>query len=171
MAFGFSRRGLLAGGAAACVLPMGVPGVDAAADPAVVGQWSPAFADPIVAIHANMLPSGDLLVYSDAEVKGGHGPAGRSVAYVLTIPNGQPLTESVLVTNNDTNLFCSGSALMADGRVFVTGGHNGKNYFGVPDVTSSTGGRTRGGPSRGCRPRTAAGTPARSCCPTATCSR
>jgi hypothetical protein len=56
------------------------------------------------------------------------------VAYVLTIPNGQSLTRSVLVANENTNLFCSGSALMADGRVFVTGGHNGKNYFGVPDV-------------------------------------
>jgi galactose oxidase-like protein/Kelch motif protein len=108
---------------------------DAADDPAVVGQWSTVFPLPIVAIHAALSPDGThALVYSDADTKSGHGGPGYSAAYLVEIPPGQLPGQTTFVPNSKTNLFCSGAALMADGRLFVTGGHENPNYYGVSDV-------------------------------------
>src|SRR5689334_2366901 len=107
----------------------------AADDPAVVGQWSTVFPLPIVAIHAALSPDGThALVYSDADTKSGHGGPGYSAAYLVEIPPGQLPGQTTFVPNSKTNLFCSGAALMADGRLFVTGGHENPNYYGVSDV-------------------------------------
>jgi len=121
---------------AAIVLALVLPRVvDAAADPAVAGRWSGVFSLPIVAIHSALSPDGThALIYSDGDTKSGHGGAGYSAAYLVNIPTGQLPGQSAFVPNNSTNLFCSGAALMADGRLFVTGGHHDPNYYGVSDV-------------------------------------
>jgi hypothetical protein len=140
-----SRRSLVKAGAAvvagaALPLPFVRPSWAQTQDPAVVGAWSPVYGWPDVAIHLHLLPStsngiAKLLTFADDDVPGvkDRNP-GFAKAFVVDIPAGQPPGAVVEVFNNQTNLFCSGHAFLPDGRLFVTGGHAGVNYYGVADV-------------------------------------
>lgn len=95
-------------------------------DPAVVGQWDknviqlPANKDagesPIVSIHLNLLPTGDILLWDR------HGDAfgGTDGDPWLFDPVTRAFTNASTVPYD---LFCAGHALMSDGRLFVPGGH------------------------------------------------
>jgi hypothetical protein len=140
-----SRRSLVKAGAsvvAGAVLPLPFvrPSSAQAQDPAVVGAWSPVYGWPDVAIHLHLLPTSSnglakLLSFADDDVPGlkDRNP-GFAKAFVVDIPAGQPPGGVVEVDNNQTNLFCSGHTFLPDGRLFVTGGHAGTNYYGVADV-------------------------------------
>ena len=85
----------------------------ALADPAVVGQWSAVQNWPIVAVHANLLPTGDVLAWSDYTNSGG--------AQVW-----RPSTNAFTAANfAAANLFCSAHTFLPDGRLLVTGGITG----------------------------------------------
>jgi hypothetical protein len=78
--------------------------------PAQVGQWSAVMNWPIVAVHAEQLPTGNVLAWTDYTINGG--------AQIW-----RPATNTFTIKNySTTSLFCSGHAYMADGRLLVVGG-------------------------------------------------
>jgi galactose oxidase len=83
---------------------------------ASTGRWDAPVAWDIVPLHINLLPTGRVLAWGKLEADGSMGmprlwnPAAGS-------PAGAPIVAA------DTMLFCSGHALMADGKVMVSGGH------------------------------------------------
>src|SRR5262245_2848635 len=81
-----------------------------AQSPSAAGQWSAVMNWPMVAVHAHLLPTGDVLAWSDYTDTGG--------AQIW-----RPSTNTFTVDNfNLVNLFCAGHAFMPDGRLLVTGG-------------------------------------------------
>jgi hypothetical protein len=82
------------------------------------GQWSAPFAWPIVAIHMMLLPDGRVL----------------SMGRTGTPRVWNPSTGAFTSVAPPANLFCSGHSLLADGRVFVAGGHISDKH-GLPNIT------------------------------------
>ncbi len=132
---GANRRGFvkMAAAAAAGALSgtLGSPASQSAAR--TMGKWSPIYPWPDCAIHLHLLPDGKILSYSDD-----HTPerfADYTEAFVVTIPYGRPPSpDYVKVPNTTTNLFCGGHVFLPDGRLFVAGGHEGKDGLGSKDV-------------------------------------
>lgn len=84
---------------------------------ASLGEWSPPFDWPVVAVHLHLLPSGDVLSWGrigDPQVW--HQETGVFTAAA-----------------SSTMLFCSGHAFLPDGRLIVAGGHITDEH-GSPDV-------------------------------------
>jgi hypothetical protein len=112
----------------------GAIAVSALPGTATTGDWGPEEAWEIVPLHMTLLPTGKLLAWGREEIGGGMGqprlwdPA-TSPAAALTVPN-------------DTMLFCAGHALMADGRLMVSGGHKaddrGLDVTNIFDPTSQS---------------------------------
>lgn len=88
------------------------------AQPAVDGEWSEPFALPLIAIHAAMLPTGKVLLFSaEHGVPGIHGWVLDPVSRALTnVPPPPPW-----------NPDCAGHSFLADGRLLVAGGTLGFN--------------------------------------------
>jgi len=85
--------------------------VNNSANASVVGSWSAPVSTPAVAVNLILLPNNRVLFY----------------------PDGANATVWDYVANTFTNvsipvdLFCSGAAMMADGRIFVAGGYGGSS--------------------------------------------
>ena len=104
-------------------------------DPSVVGWWDPTiFAWPVVAIHAHLLPNGQVLAWQrkDTDL--------TTQTYVW-----DPATPNTFTPflNPNTSLFCSGHAFLPDGRLLVAGGHHYNDGVGEPhtnlfDSTTNT---------------------------------
>ena len=75
-----------------------------------VGQWSPVMNWPIVAVHSMLLPTGNVLAWTDYTINEGA---------QLWRPGTNTFTPKPEV---NTSLFCAGHILMADGRLLVAGG-------------------------------------------------
>ena len=83
---------------------------------ATTGKWDAPVNWAIVPLHMSLLPTGKVLAWGKFELDG-------SMAMPrLWDPAVGPPTSAPIV-HVDTMLFCSGHALMADGRVMVSGGH------------------------------------------------
>lgn len=91
-------------------------------DPAVRGQWSSVMNWPIVAVHTNLLPTGDILIWDAWELP-------SSVARLWN-PSTGIFTEVAV----GAGVFCSAQSVLPDGRVLVIGGHNGTPGGGIPDT-------------------------------------
>ena len=89
-------------------------------NPATVGQWAAPVNWGLVAINMTLLDSGKVLLW-DGEYNGGTTSA-------LWDPASGTLTP---VPNNFDNIFCSGHAALADGRLVVAGGF-GTTTQGTP---------------------------------------
>jgi hypothetical protein len=87
-----------------------------ASDPSTAGSWTQPFDLPLISMHASLLPTGKVLLYS-AE----HGVPGVQV-YVL-----DPMTLGLTEVPPPVNWIpaCSGHSFLADGRLLVTGGQIG----------------------------------------------
>ena len=91
-------------------------------DPSVIGQWVGPYSWPLVSIHAVLLPSGKVLLIDDHSTATG-------------VQVWDPVSNTLVSHPYDSaNLFCAGHTLLADGRAFVIGGHNGA-YVGIPAAT------------------------------------
>ena len=75
------------------------------------GEWSPVMAWPLVALHANLLKTGKVLVWDEEDT---------TTHPMLWDPATQAFTATGAVGNE---LWCSGHAQLADGTLFVAGGH------------------------------------------------
>jgi galactose oxidase len=84
---------------------------------ATVGQWTSPFPWPHVAVHLHLLPSGQVLSW---------GRQGAPQVY-------DPATTTFREVPSATNVFCAGHTFLSDGRLLVTGGHQGDRR-GVRDA-------------------------------------
>ena len=84
------------------------------------GAWSGVTTWPIVAVHAHLTPQGKVIFY----------PYGDDTR------EWDPANPSVVTTKAKVgyNIFCTGHSWMADGRLFVTGGHR-RNGYGLPEAS------------------------------------
>ncbi|HEX7793571.1 MAG TPA: LamG-like jellyroll fold domain-containing protein, partial [Vicinamibacterales bacterium] len=96
-----------------------------APNPSSVGQWSAVMSWPFVAVHAAVVPTGDVVMWDAWELP--DTPSGR-----LWNPATQAFT-SVPVPMSA--LFCAGQTFLSDGRAMVIGGHHGSD-IGIPDTTA-----------------------------------
>ena len=93
--------------------------VDNSGNPAVVGSWSSAVTIPTVAVNLLLLKNNKLMFYED-------GATATIWDYVNNVFTSTPET---------ADLFCSGHAFLADGRVLVVGGFNGGgNKIGIANA-------------------------------------
>ena len=100
-----------------------VMSTSATAQPAVVGEWSPVFDTQNVMIHTHLLPSGKVLFWSRREAGQNLNP--RVCTPRVWDPKMGTGTGAITETANKPgyNLFCSSHTFLADGRLFVAGGH------------------------------------------------
>jgi len=83
----------------------------------LVLTWSSVMNWPITAIATNVLPTGRVLLWDET----------ASVRRIW-----DPTTDTMTVPSPPGwNTFCAGSSFLADGRIFVTGGHN-SSHVGYP---------------------------------------
>ena len=91
-------------------------------DPAQVGQWTPKFDIPGIAVHAVMLHTGKIL-YFTGTTSGRALPARpgdrrrRKAVFPPKIPGGE---------DEPANIFCAGQSFLDDGTVIVMGGTVGR---------------------------------------------
>jgi galactose oxidase len=106
-----------------CVLMLILSGVARAQPtPAQIGVWSEVKSWPVPAVHAHLLPTGKVMFFSEFEF-GDDGP------YLWT-----PETDTLLqLPAPGYNIFCSGHAFLADGRLLIAGGHISTDH-GLPDA-------------------------------------
>jgi hypothetical protein len=100
-------------------------------DPAVYGRWSPLLRWPSVPIHMHLLPTGKVLFWdrhSDRHHGGGIRDDDRDGEPRLWDPVTGEITQP---DPPDYDIFCGGHSFLADGRLFVSGGHLRDNV-GLP---------------------------------------
>jgi hypothetical protein len=85
-----------------------------AAAPATAGQWTAPFALGLVAIHAVVLHTGNVLLFSWPNKTVGSDA-------VLWNPASGAITNIALTYQRD--IFCGGQTVLPNGRVFIAGGH------------------------------------------------
>ncbi len=88
--------------------------------PSSVGAWSAVMPWPLVAINTSVLPDGRVLVY----------PRNKNAQARVWNPRTDTFSAAVITR---TDLFCSGHAFLADGRLLVAGGHV-ENGVGLADT-------------------------------------
>lgn len=86
------------------------------AQPSVTGEWGTVMNWPIVAVHMHLLPTGKIMLWPYGDDPRLFDPANGSVT---TLPR------------MGENPFCAGHSFLADGRMFVAGGHFGDNGVGI----------------------------------------
>jgi len=105
------------------VLCLAASRVAAQIDPAVAGQWTSVAPVPFNSSALHLLPTGKVLLY------GVYASGGSDVG--LWDPD---TAITSLVPLPGYNVFCSGHAFLADGRLFIAGGHIA-NDVGVPNAS------------------------------------
>jgi hypothetical protein len=84
-------------------------------DPVQSGQWGEVMPMPVIPIHAHLLPTGDILIWDRHDDDQGWDGMPR-----LWQPSSNTFT---LLPHPGYDIFCSGHAFLADGRLFIAGGH------------------------------------------------
>ncbi|MEX0833017.1 MAG: galactose oxidase-like domain-containing protein [Actinomycetota bacterium] len=93
--------------------PMAAP--PATADPADVGEWAAPIDVGVIGIHAILLHTGKVILYSTPEE-----PITSPVR--LFDPETEAITD--ISIPDERKLFCTGHSFLADGRVFLSGGQS-----------------------------------------------
>ncbi|MFD9794107.1 discoidin domain-containing protein [Streptomyces sp. NPDC059070] len=93
-----------------------------AVDPSVSGSWGPVTGFPLVPVATAMLPGNKLLAWSAYAVDRYGGSNGYTQTAIMDLTTGRVTQRRVDNTGHD--MFCPGIAMLADGRVLVTGGSN-----------------------------------------------
>jgi galactose oxidase len=93
---------------------------------AVRGQWGPVFPLPNVAVHASLLPTGQVLIWGRRDQPGQSLDVHACTPFLWDPGTGQvtDTPQPKLADGSTTiNLFCSGHTFLPDGRLMVVGGH------------------------------------------------
>ena len=100
---------------------------DAAQD---VGQWGPVADWPVVGVHVALLPNGKVLAYDSV---GDNATETYPVHDHTRATVWDPATGTQTPVTVDTgfNIFCSGLAHLADGRMFMAGGNKDSQLNGI----------------------------------------
>src|SRR5688572_8686791 len=85
----------------------------------VTGQWSTVQNWPIISVHTIVLPTGNVMFYPYGDDPYLWNPANSSLTQLPRV---------------GYNIFCTAHSVLADGRVFVTGGHI-ENNRGLNDAS------------------------------------
>jgi galactose oxidase len=93
--------------------------------PDVAGEWSPVKKWPFVAIHAALLPNGRIVAWSRKE----------GVTKLETWVGDPKSGTFTRVMNPYVQPFCGAQTLLADGRLFVAGGHVKWDGYGAKQTT------------------------------------
>lgn len=89
--------------------------------PEQVGQWSAPIPFGFVAIHTHVLPTGEVMYWEDRHLPGD--PEHAAIGEIrLWNPTTGAITTPAMLPGYD--VFCAGHSFLADGRLFVTGGHD-----------------------------------------------
>ena len=110
-------------------LGIGDDGLDSdKGDTKTEGRWEKVIDFQIVAAHAHLLPTGEVMYWDRGNTGGG---------ITKTTPWGPPRIWNpdtgnieTITSTLDYEPFCSGHAMLADGRLFVAGGHDGADTLG-----------------------------------------
>lgn len=86
---------------------------------AATGEWSAPIDWPVVAVHVQVLPDGQVLSWG----RGAYGPPQLW----------NPATGAFVAAPAGADIFCGGHSFLADGRLLVTGGHL-DDFRGIPDA-------------------------------------
>ncbi|MFV6026933.1 discoidin domain-containing protein [Streptomyces sp. NPDC056264] len=92
------------------------------ADPAVHGSWDRITGFPLVPVATAVLPGDKLLAWSAYALDRFGGNSGYTQTAILDLKTGKVTQRRIDSTGHD--MFCPGIAMLADGRVLVTGGSN-----------------------------------------------
>ncbi|OEJ35451.1 arabinogalactan endo-1,4-beta-galactosidase [Streptomyces subrutilus] len=109
------------------------------ASPAVHGSWDRIIGFPLVPVATAALPGGKLLAWSAYAVDRFGGSSGYTQTAILDLKTGKVTQRRIDHTGHD--MFCPGIAMLADGRVLVTGGSNAEKasvYDPATDTWSAT---------------------------------
>lgn len=111
-------------------IPTAVDAPDGEPPPSEVGEWSAVIPFPTIPIHTHLLPTGEVLFWDRHDFPTGDGqPRLWSPQTGLFRMAAEPPMKH--------DLFCSGHSLLADGRLFVAGGHisdgHGQPYAAIYD--------------------------------------
>ena len=85
-------------------------------------RWDGPYPMPLVASAAANLPDGKILTWSAYSKMTFGGSRGKTYTSIFDPATGQ--SSEGLISNTEHDMFCPGTALLADGRVMVTGGSN-----------------------------------------------
>jgi hypothetical protein len=98
--------------------------------PQDVGQWGPVVDWPVVGVHVALLPNGKVLAYDSV---GDNATETYPVQDHTRATVWDPATGTQTPVNVNTgyNVFCSGLAHLADGRLFVAGGNKDQALNGI----------------------------------------
>ncbi|MFD7909265.1 discoidin domain-containing protein [Streptomyces sp. NPDC059752] len=109
------------------------------ASPAVHGSWGRITGFPLVPVATAALPGDKLLAWSAYAVDRFGGSNGYTQTAILDLKTGKVTQRRIDNTGHD--MFCPGIAMLADGRVLVTGGSNAEKasiYDPATDSWSAT---------------------------------
>ncbi|WP_367820023.1 discoidin domain-containing protein [Streptomyces sp. LMG1-1-1.1] len=109
------------------------------ADPAAHGSWSRITGFPLVPVATAVLPGDKLLAWSAYAIDRFGGSNGYTQTAILDLKTGRVTQRRIENTGHD--MFCPGIAMLADGRVLVTGGSNAEKasiYDPATDAWSAT---------------------------------
>ncbi|WP_234323651.1 discoidin domain-containing protein [Streptomyces sp. NRRL F-2580] len=109
------------------------------ASPAVHGSWGRITGFPLVPVATAVLPGDKLLAWSAYAADRFGGSNGYTQTAILDLKTGKVTQRRIDNTGHD--MFCPGIAMLADGRVLVTGGSNAEKasvYDPATDAWSAT---------------------------------
>ncbi|MEU9145466.1 discoidin domain-containing protein [Streptomyces sp. NPDC048349] len=109
------------------------------AAPAVHGSWDRIIGFPLVPVATAVLPGDKLLAWSAYAADRFGGSSGYTQTAILDLKTGKVTQRRIDNTGHD--MFCPGIAMLADGRVLVTGGSNAQKasiYDPATDAWSAT---------------------------------
>ncbi len=109
------------------------------ASPAVHGSWGRIIGFPLVPVATAALPGDKLLAWSAYAVDRFGGSNGYTQTAILDLRTGKVTQRRIDNTGHD--MFCPGIAMLADGRVLITGGSNAEKasiYDPATDAWSAT---------------------------------
>ena len=103
---------------------------EVAAQPSMLGRWSFVPDLPFFPVHVHVLPTGKVMIWP-GDLHGAGGGVSGNDARLWDPATGN----TTVLTPPGYDVFCSGHTFLADGRLFVAGGHI-QNFVGLPDAST-----------------------------------